>query len=492
MSKNKQYLFSTNIKHTNKANSNSTNNTINSSSNFGSNFGLNSSSNYNNSGHYSQNQRKNSYNNKDREYKERNDDSHSRQYNKSKDKEKEENEDDFELTKINAKEDDEEDEKIFKKNFDEFKLKEDLLRGIYSYGFESPSRIQCLAIPHILEKKDLVAQAQAGTGKTAAFTIGTLSMINEKETFPQAIIMSNTRELADQINSVVCDLSKYMGINTCLSIGGASVKENEECVKKSQIIIGTPGRIKHLIENKKFDVGLIKIFIIDEADELLKKDFLEQTKEIICSLPKDTQICVFSATMPKDTLDVTEKFMNKPVYLLIKKERLTLDLVTQYYIDVQNDSCKYDTIADLYSKLCINQCIIFVNSIERAEWLYDKLQQDKHEVVVIHRKIPNLERINIMKKFRKGEFRVLIATDLMCRGIDVQQVSYVINYDLPSRSYSSYIHRIGRSGRYGKRGVAINLITRRDYGYIKDLQYYYKTNIEEMPDPSVLNEYIGN
>jgi superfamily II DNA/RNA helicase len=398
-------------------------------------------------------------------------------------------EEDYELTRLDSKENDK-DEKIVK-TFEELKLPENLLRGIYSYGFETPSRIQGLAIPPIVANKDVIAQSQAGTGKTGAFAIGVLSKIEEEIKLPQAIIMSNTRELADQINSVVNELSKYMNLTTTLCIGGISVKENIEKLENSQIIIGTPGRIKDLIDNKDLITKHVKILILDEADELLKKDFVEKTKNIIISLPANTQMCIFSATLPDFALELTKKFMNNPVILLIKKERLTLDMVKQYYIDIGNETYKYSTIADLYDKMSINQCIIFVNSVEKAEWLLDKLKNDKHNAEIIHGKLNNLQRIEIMKRFRKGEFRVLIATDLMCRGIDVQLVSYVINYDLP-KNFRSYIHRIGRSGRYGKRGVAINFVTKNDYRYMRELEAFYKIRIEDMPDPATVNNILSS
>lgn len=395
-------------------------------------------------------------------------------------------EEDFEITRKDSKEFTE--EKLFK-NFDEFKLSENLLRGIYGYGFEIPSRIQSLALPPILAGKDVIAQSQAGTGKTGAFTIGVLNKIDVEKQYPQAIIMSNTHELADQINTVICKLASFMGdkFSTALSIGGIPVKENVEKVKKSQIIVGTPGRIVDLLDNKDFDPTKIKILVLDEADELLKKDFLDKTKFIIQKMPDgDTQICIFSATLPDFAIDLTKNFMSNPEVLLIKKERLTLDMVKQYYIDLKHESYKYDTIVDLYNNISINQCIIFVNSVEKAEWLLEQLKKDKHESQIIHSKLRNTERVEVMQNFRNGKFRVLIATDLMCRGIDVQQVSYVINYDLP-KNFRSYIHRIGRSGRYGKAGVAINFLTKNDYRYIEQLERFYKIRIEDMPDPSTLN-----
>lgn len=399
-------------------------------------------------------------------------------------------EEDYELTRKDSKEFNE--EKLLK-SFDELKLNESILRGVYGYGFEIPSRIQSLALPHILEGKDVIAQSQAGTGKTGAFTIGVLNKIDVDKQYPQAIIMSNTHELADQINTVICKLANFMGdkFSTALSIGGMSLKDNVERVKKAQVVIGTPGRIIDLLENKDFDPSNIKILVLDEADELLKKDFVEKTKLIISKMPPSTQMCIFSATLPDFALDLTKKFMTNPVVLLIKKERLTLDMVKQYYIDLKHETNKYDTIVDLYDKMSINQCIIFVNSVEKAEWLLTQLQKDKHDAKIIHGKLKNNERVEIMQNFRNGKFRVLIATDLMCRGIDVQQVSYVINYDLP-KNFRSYIHRIGRSGRYGKSGVAINFVTRDDYRYMRELEHFYKITIEDMPDPSIVNNMLTN
>jgi translation initiation factor 4A len=381
-------------------------------------------------------------------------------------------------------------EEVEAENFDNFGIKENLLRGIYGYGFERPSRIQNIAIPPILKKKDVIAQSQAGTGKTGAFTIGVLNLIDDSLKYPQAIIMSNTRELADQINEVTKELCKYTQIKTSLCIGGIPVKENVKSLKQSQLLIGTPGRLCDLIQNKDFDLDKIAIFVIDEADELLTRDFVVQTEKIISALPHTMQICIFSATLPKDILELTEKFMTDPVMLLIKKDKLTLELVKQYFVDVDRDEYKYATIADLYNKLSINQCIIFVNSVKQAEFLRDKLTEDNHVVDVIHSKLTNSQRIEIMKRFRKAEFRVLIATDLMCRGIDVQQVSYVINYDIPYDP-NNYIHRIGRSGRYGKKGIAINFLTRKDYYTMEKIEKLYSTKLTELDDPEIINSYLS-
>lgn len=374
-------------------------------------------------------------------------------------------------------------------SFDELINKETLLRGIYGTGFEKPSLIQIRTIPIIQKRKDLIAQSQSGTGKTGAFTIGLLSIIKEENKYPQGVILCNTHELADQIYSVVSDISKYMDIQICLAIGGTYITKNMKEASESHIIVGTPGRLLNLIENQAFDINKVEILIIDEVDEMLESDFFEKTKNIISQFSKTTQVCIFSATIPEVTLNLTKRFMTDPESILIEKERLSLSLITQYYINVEEEKNKFITLDDLYNKLTISQCIIYVNSVNRADILKNKLINNKHNVEVIHGKLDNKERINIMSRFRRSEFRVLISTDLICRGIDVQQVCYVINYDMPYNE-NSYLHRIGRSGRFGKRGIAINLITDKDQYILKNIEKYYKIKITEMPDPGMLNQYI--
>lgn len=377
------------------------------------------------------------------------------------------------------------------KSFEDLNLKDQLLRGIYEYGFEIPSPIQQKCVPIIAQKKDLIAQSQSGTGKTGAFVAGILQVINENNRYPQAIILAPTRELSIQIESVTNDLGKRLKIKTVICVGGNNVDDNMREAVDAHVLIGTPGRIYDIISRNVFDIDKIDIFCMDEADELLKREFIEQTRSIIRSLRHDTQICAFSATLADDTSKIAAQIMNNPVKILVPHEELNLDLILQYYVDVEEDKHKLLTLEDLYCNFSIGQCIIYVNYKDKGMCLKESLTEKGHSVEAIHSGLSPVEREHIMKQFRSGNCRVLISTDLLSRGIDVQQVGYVINYDLPNETNcDSYLHRIGRSGRYGKKGVAINFVTRKTRYILKSIMSRYKINISKMPDPAFVNEYL--
>jgi translation initiation factor 4A len=386
------------------------------------------------------------------------------------------------------------DQSIAKINYDSFDsmdfLNFDLLKGIFDYGFKSPSRIQNIAIKEIFDGFDIIAQSQSGTGKTGAFTIGSLSILNPEEKNPQIIVLATTRDLATQIFTVYTNISKYMNISVQLCIGGTRVKTNYNKdpyrnIRTAQVLVGTPGRIHEYIKLKAFDPQKLKLFVLDEADALLKEDFIEQIKNIIVELDANTQIAIFSATYPRAVLEIANSFMSEPKQILLKRDNLSLDLIKQYKIYVKFDDYKYATLVDLYKNLLIGQCIIFVNSIKSADDLTKKLDEDGYAVGRIHGALDGIERNDVLKNFRIGLIRVLIATDILSRGIDVEQIGIVINYDIP-RDRAQYIHRIGRSGRFGKIGVAINFVTDRDSRTIHDLEYFYKTRIGDMPDFQVV------
>jgi translation initiation factor 4A len=365
--------------------------------------------------------------------------------------------------------------------FDDMSLCDDLLRGIYSYGFEKPSPIQSKAIVRLIKGGDLIAQAQSGTGKTATFTIAALQKINPKERATQALIMAHTRELATQIADVVERIGDRMKIKVVTCIGGKAVRQNIEDLRgKPQIVVGTPGRVKDMITRKYLDVSRVSFFCIDEADEMLSFGFKDQIYDVFKFLPEDTQIAIFSATMPPEVLEVTEQFMDNPAQILVKNEALTLDGIQQFFIDVQEEQWKLDTLCDLYETLSVTQAIIYVNKRRRVEWLGEQLRKNNHTVSLIHGDISQQERESIMKSFRSGGTRILITTDLLARGIDVQQVSLVLNFDLPNKK-ENYIHRIGRSGRFGRKGVSINFLTKADYDAMKEIEKYYHTECKELP-----------
>ncbi len=368
-----------------------------------------------------------------------------------------------------------------KLSFDDLSLKDHLLRGVYSYGFENPSKIQHLAIPKIATGKDLIAQAQSGTGKTGAFTISVLQNLKEEQKNTQVLILSPTHELVHQINEVVTSLSNYMDVSIMEVIGGTNVYECKKQLEKCpQIIVGTPGRVLDMIQKKCLFTDRIHTIIFDEADEILSYGFKESIYQIVQQIPENTQICLFSATMPEDVIELSDRFMNNPDKILIKKEALTLEGITQFYINIKINEWKFDVLKDLYDTINVSQCIIYINSKNKLMDLYQNLTKENFPVSYIHGELSSQERKDVMENFRSGHSRILLSTDLLSRGIDVQQLSLVINFDLP-KSKETYIHRIGRSGRYGRKGVSINLVTDRDINYMKDIETFYETKIEEMP-----------
>ena len=380
-------------------------------------------------------------------------------------------------------------ENVLTTTFDTLNINDNLLRGIYSYGFENPSKIQNEAVPLIIKGSDLIAQAQSGTGKTGAFLIGTLEKIDTSKKETQILILAPTHELVHQIYEVASELGKYLRLSIMEVVGGTSVHECREGLdKQPHIIIGSPGRVLDMIQKNFLYTNNIKTLIFDEADEILSYGFKETIYNIVKSVPKTCQISLFSATVPAELLELSSSFMNNPEKLLVDKEALTLEGITQFHINIRISDWKYDVLKDLYDTINIAQCIIYINSKNKLMEIHERLIADNFPVSCIHGELSSVERKEVMKQFRSGHTRLLLSTDLLSRGIDVQQLSLVINFDLP-KSKEVYIHRIGRSGRYGRKGVAINLVTDRDMQHMRDIESFYDTKIVEMPQN--LEDYLS-
>mmetsp|Transcript_17392 Transcript_17392/g.31398 ORF Transcript_17392/g.31398 Transcript_17392/m.31398 type:complete len:391 (-) Transcript_17392:32-1204(-) len=367
-------------------------------------------------------------------------------------------------------------------SFEDMSLREELLRGIFSYGFEKPSIIQQKGIRPIIMGRDTIAQAQSGTGKTATFAISMLQLIDTSINRCQALILAPTRELAQQIHRVVSQLGEFMGVRCHACIGGTVIREDIRILERGvHVVVGTPGRVYDMMSRKHLQTNYFKLFILDEADEMLSRGFKDQIKEIFALLPGNIQCALFSATMPNEILQITEEFMRDPIRILVKNEELTLEGIKQYYIAIEREDWKFDTLCDLYENLDIQQAIIYANTRRKVEQLTTSMTEKDFVVSAMHGEMEQGERELIMREFRSGSTRVLITTDLLARGIDVQQVSLVINFDMPT-NYENYLHRIGRSGRFGRKGVAINFVTEQDAHVLKDLEQHYNTQIVELPD----------
>ena len=372
--------------------------------------------------------------------------------------------------------------KVFN-TWDELELDNDLLRGIYAHGFEKPSPIQSKAIRPIIDGVDLIAQAQSGTGKTGSFSIGALSKVVISENSNQILIMVPTHELAHQITTVITGLSAMMrGIRIKTIVGGSSIDDDADEMRKNppHVIVGCPGRVYDMVRRRHINANKLKLVILDEADEMLSSGFKEQVYNVFKYLNKNVQIALFSATLPNNIFQITNKFMRNPVKICVKAESLTLEGIKQYFIAVNDDREKYLTLKDLYQHISLSQCIIYANSIKRVIDLYEAMKEDSFPVCCLHSNMDKSERERVFKEFRTGSSRVLISSNVTSRGIDIQQVSVVINFDLP-RDVHNYLHRIGRSGRWGRKGTGINFITRRDISKIKEIESYYATQIQELP-----------
>lgn len=348
-------------------------------------------------------------------------------------------------------------------------------------SFERPSAIQARAIVPITTDRDVIAQAQSGTGKTATFAIGILQKIDHTRKECQALILAPTRELAQQIQGVVNALGDKLGVSCHACVGGTNIREDIERFQSGvQVVVGTPGRVYDMINRGHLSTAGMKMFVLDEADEMLSRGFKDQIYDVFQRLPPTIKVVLVSATLQAEVLEVANNFMRDPIRILVKRDELTLEGIKQFYIDVDQEEYKFDTLCDLYNSLSITQAVIFCNTRRKVDILTEQMKKADFTVSSMHGEMTQQERDTIMKAFRTGSSRVLITTDLLARGIDVQQVSVVINYDFPI-DQANYLHRIGRSGRFGRKGVAINFITKQDVPMLKQIEQHYNTQIEEMP-----------
>jgi len=365
-------------------------------------------------------------------------------------------------------------------DFEDYFLKRELLMGIFEKGFEKPSPIQEEAIPIALAGRNILARAKNGTGKTGAFTIPTLEKIDISIPHIQGLILVPTRELALQTSAVVKELSKRMeGLNVMVSTGGTNLRDDILRLETPvHILVGTPGRVCDLAERKIANLEMCNIISIDEADKLLDDHFLPTMERILSECAQERQILLFSATFPVTVKEFTEKHVPKP-YIINLMSELTLHGVTQYYAFLEERQ-KVHCLNTLFKKLEINQSIIFCSSMDRVELLAKAITQLGYSCYYIHSKMKQEHRNRVFHEFRNGATRHLVCTDLLTRGIDIQSVNVVVNFDFPKTS-ESYLHRIGRSGRFGHLGLAINLLTFDDRFKLYQTEKELGTDIQAIP-----------
>lgn len=364
--------------------------------------------------------------------------------------------------------------------FEDMHLKQDLLKGMYAYGFKQPSAIQQRFVMPFVEQKDLIAQASSGTGKTSAFCICLLQCVDVNQRETQGLVLSPTRELAIQTQNLCNNLGHHMGLSAYACVGGKSMQEDIRRLEAgAHVVSGTPGRVFDMIKRRHLRTTGLRVLVLDEADEMLGKGFKEQIHDIYRFLPS-TQVVLVSATLPADVLEMTSKFMTDPVKILVKRDEITVDAIRQYFVAVEKEEWKYETLCDLYETMTVAHAVIFCNTRKKVEWLSKKMTADQFAVSSMHGDMPQAERDLIMKDFADGKSRVLITTDLWARGIDIEQISLIVNYDLPI-AREQYIHRIGRTGRFGRRGISISLVKKEELKTLKDIEQFYSTQIEELP-----------
>ncbi|XP_051151308.1 DEAD-box ATP-dependent RNA helicase 6-like [Andrographis paniculata] len=366
--------------------------------------------------------------------------------------------------------------------FEDYFLKKELLMAIYEKGFEKPSPIQEESIPIALTGSDIIARAKNGTGKTAAFCIPALEKIDSDANLIQVLILVPTRELALQTSLVCKELAKHLKIQVMVSTGGTSLKDDiMRLYQPVHLLVGTPGRILDLTRKGICNLRGASMVVMDEADKLLSVEFQPLVEQLITYLPPNRQILMYSATFPITVKDFKDRHLRRP-YIINLMNELTLKGVTHYYAFVEEKQ-KVHCLNTLFSKLQINQSIIFCNSVKRVELLAKKITELGYSCFYIHAKMMQDHRNRVFHDFRNGACRNLVCTDLFTRGIDVQAVNVVINFDFPKQS-ETYLHRVGRSGRFGRLGLAVNLVTCEDHFNLYKVQKELDTKIKQIP-PSI-------
>eukprot|EP01134_Creolimax_fragrantissima_P004697 CFRG4697T1 len=393
------------------------------------------------------------------------------------------------------------------KDFTELNLSEQLLQGVYAMGFTKPSKIQETALPMIVFKpfRDLIAQSQSGTGKTAAFVLGMLCRVDHNKQCAQAICLSPTRELARQTAEVLQTMAKYTPVKCLIAVPGVELPPRGSKVSE-QIIIGTPGTIMSMIRGKNVDTRQIIVLVFDEADDMWQRGFRDDSVRIKKSLTKDHQTLLFSATYPPDVRKFVEHSLRGANEVRLKKKDLTLDGITQYWIDCRTPEERYSILADIYGAVSLGQVIIFCDQTKTAQTLSDKMTADGHSVSVLYsgsRERGNYmtaqDRDRVIDDFRDSKTKVLITTNVLARGIDIDQVNVVINYDIPVVHHTgkadtdTYLHRIGRTGRFGRKGLSINFCyDERSRRLNQDIANFFEKPIVRVPteDPEEFDKML--
>lgn len=371
--------------------------------------------------------------------------------------------------------------------FKDLNLSKEVQKAIAEMGFEEATPIQSLAIPHIMEGKDVIGQAQTGTGKTCAFGIPAIDMLDTEPEGVQVLVLCPTRELAIQVSEELKNVSRYKRNVKILPIyGGQPIERQIVALKKRpQIIIGTPGRVMDHMRRHTLKLGSLKMIILDEADEMLNMGFREDIDTILEEVPEVRQTVLFSATMPREILELTNRYQNKPVMIKATHKELTVPSIEQYYLEVREAS-KLEVLSRLIDANSIKLSLVFCNTKKRVDDLAQNLQSRGYAAEALHGDMRQIQRDKVMAKFRKGGIDILIATDVAARGIDVDDIEAVFNYDLPNDE-EYYVHRIGRTGRAGKTGKAYSFVVGREIYELRDIQRYTRSHIKLIKPPSLLD-----
>ncbi|KAI9490069.1 P-loop containing nucleoside triphosphate hydrolase protein [Zychaea mexicana] len=374
------------------------------------------------------------------------------------------------------------------KSFEELGLSPELLKGLYAMKFSKPSKIQERALPLLIANppRNMIGQSQSGTGKTAAFVLTMLTRVNEAINQPQAICLAPSRELARQILDVVQEMSKFTKLTSVLAVKDSLPKGRPV---HQQIVVGTPGTVQEVIRRRLLLTNQVKIFVLDEADNMLDQAGLgDQSIRIKGAIQnRDFQVVLFSATFPDHVRRFATRFAPSANEISLKREELSVDLIKQFYMDCDNQEHKYDVLCNLYDILTVSQSIIFCAKRDTADEIAKRMSGMGHAVVALHGKMTPEERDRVMDDFRRGEFKVLITTNVLARGIDILQVTLVINYDLPldqrgQPDYEAYLHRIGRTGRFGRTGVSVNFVhDKKSWELMHQIETHFQREITRIP-----------